>query len=184
MLYALYFPYISGDFSVNADPSGERPGTPEEDRALTLAKGKTCLVFGIRSMNKPAPSRMGASPPSRRAMKRKEFRQKTKAIAKVAREETGGSLFALRVMTEHSTLAQAKANGNAPICRIGPTWYCIVVPSWCEVVRIWGSECDSFFDKLGPQQQDTRGRASVQPLVPEVLLRTSGPLRPPSEIAR
>jgi hypothetical protein len=66
--------------------------------------------------------------------------------------------------------------------------------SWYEVVRIWGSGCDSFFDELGPQQLGTLGRASgcagasarawgpsTQPLASEVSLRTSGPLRPPSD---
>ena len=31
---------------------------------------------------------------------------------------------------------------------------------WYKAVRISGSECDSFFENLVPQQQDTRGRAS------------------------
>ena len=66
--------------------------------------------------------------------------------------------------------------------------------SWYEVVRIWGSGCDSFFDEIGPQQLGTLGRASgcagasarawgpsTQPLAPEVSLRTSGPLRPPND---
>jgi len=103
-----------------------------------------------------------------------------------AKERKVGFLCSLCIYgyTLHASKGEGPLGKSA---RLGTT-------SWYEVVRIWGSGCDSFFDELGPQQLDTRGwesgfagasaRAwgpSKQPLAPEVSLRTSGPLRPPSD---
>ena len=62
------------------------------------------------------------------------------------REEDRLSLFTFVFMVTNLTPAIANPFGKS--VRLGTV-------SWYEVVRIWGSGCDSFFDELGPQQLDT-----------------------------
>ena len=54
-------------------PSDEQWGTPKVDRTLRLAKGRTGMVFGLRSMNKPALSHGNVGPPPDGPKKRKKY---------------------------------------------------------------------------------------------------------------